>query len=189
MKTCTFHITGTAPYSAGRGYQHEVEKLAKEAHDEYEKRTWRERLNYTELGYVFIPPTAFKNALSSVAKYLGKKIPGKRNATYTKHFEAGLFVMDRVVLGIKKDDVPGVWRFVPSDGVRGSGKRVMKCFPTITEWEANVTVHIVDDTITPEILREHMEEAGKFIGVGVFRPQNNGFFGRWKVDNMEVSES
>ena len=53
---------------------------------------WRERLHVNSDGYVFIPPMAFKNCISEIAKYRSDKIPGKRNATYTKHFESGVLV-------------------------------------------------------------------------------------------------
>ena len=93
--------------------------------------------------------------------------------------------MDTVPLNVKKDDVPGEWYFVPSDGRRGGGSRVKKCFPVIREWSGDVTFHILDDTITQDVFEHHLSEAGKFIGIGRFRPRNNGFYGRFKVDNIK----
>lgn len=120
------------------------------------------------------------------------QIPGKGKATYTKHFEAGLLVMDAMTLPIKKADVPGEWLFVPSDGVRGSGKRVEKCFPVIREWTGKVQFVVLDETLLGEyrkdekgrsvtVFEHHLHEAGKFIGIGRFRPRNNGFYGRFDV--------
>lgn len=127
---------------------------------------------------------AFKNCISEAAKFLSIQIPGKGKATYTKHFEAGVLVMDLVSLGIKKADTPGEWFFVPSDGKRGGGKRVERCFPVVREWEADVTFHILDDTITEDVFTHHLKEAGKFIGIGRFRPRNNGFYGRFSVTKV-----
>ena len=92
--------------------------------------------------------------------------------------------MDIVPLGIKAKDVDGLWLFVPADGKRGSGKRVDKCFPVISSWESDVIFYVLDETITESVFRQHLEEAGKFIGVGFFRPRNNGFYGRFEVVNM-----
>jgi len=136
-------------------------------------------------GIVFIPPMAFKNCLSETAKYLSVQIPGKGKSTYTKHFEAGVMVMDPVPLGIRSEEVDGLWLFVPADGRRGSGKRVEKCFPVIPEWAADVTFYVLDETITQAVFRMHLEEAGKFVGIGFFRPRNNGYYGRFEVTGLQ----
>ena len=180
MKTATVTIRGVSPYSQSKHYT--TEKLAKENAKDYESRTWRDRLHVTDDGSVFIPPMSFKNCLSEAAKFLGIQIPGKGKSTYTKHFEAGVLVTDAMILPIKKEEVKGEWLFVPSDGVRGSGKRVDKCFPVIHEWGGEVTFYVLDETVTEEVFRNVLEQAGAFIGIGRFRPRNNGFYGRFKVE-------
>ena len=177
-------LESVAPLSMSRHYTN-PEKTAKETAADYEKRTWRERLHYDEKGVVFIPPMPFKLSLAEAAAFLSQKIPGKRNATYTKHFEAGILVLQGIVLGIKKDDVQGEWLFVPSDGKRGGGSRVDKCFPVIPKWSGTVTYHVLDATITREVFEQHLRESGNFIGIGRFRPRNNGYYGRFKVSSIE----
>lgn len=179
MKQCIVTLESVSPYSQSR--YHATSRLEKEAADDYERRTWRDRMHVNEDGNVFIPPMAFKNCLSECAKYLSISIPGKGKSTYTKHFIAGLLVMDPVVLPIKADEVQGEWLHVPSDGVRGGTKRVAKCFPLIPSWLADVIFYILDDTITEPVFEYHLEQAGKFIGIGRFRPRNNGFYGRFKI--------
>jgi hypothetical protein len=142
-------------------------------------------MHYDENGDVFIPPLAFKNCIAEAAKYLSIQIPGKGKSTYTKFFEAGVTVIDPVPLGVNKDDVKGEALFVPSDGKRGSGKRVTKIFPFINKWKADVSFYVLDETITDDVFRHHLEEAGKFIGVGSFRPRNNGVCGRFVVEDMK----
>lgn len=183
MKTASVLLTSVSPYSQSKHYS--TEKLNKEIPKDYEARTWRDRLHTTDDGYVFIPPMSFKNCLSEAAKFLSLQIPGKGKSTYTKHFEAGVLVTDALVLSIKKDDVSGEWLFVPSDGVRGSGKRVEKCFPVIHNWQGEVTFHILDETITEDVFAHVLEQAGAFIGIGRFRPRNNGFYGRFKIDSIK----
>ena len=188
MKKVTVVLKGISPYSQSKHY--ETPKLNdKELAKDYEARTWRERLHADEKGEVFIPPMAFKNCLSDAAKFLSMQIPGKGKATYTKHFEAGILVMDPSFLGVKNEDVPGEWLFVPSDGKRGSGSRVSKCFPVIQSWSVTVIFYVLDETITEDVFRKHLEEAGKFIGVGRFRPRNNGFYGRFSVESLTWDEA
>jgi len=173
-------IEGLTPYSSSRHYV--VDMLNKESKPDYEARTWRERLHYDDKGDVYIPPMAFKNCLSDIARYLSVQIPGKGKSTYTKHIEAGIFIGDPLFLGVKKDDVPGEWVYVPSDGKRGGGKRVDKCFPVLKKWGGEITIDILDDTVTRDVLELHLKEAGRFIGVGRFRPRNNGFYGRFNAE-------
>ena len=172
-------LESNSPYSQSRAYT--TPKEPKESPADYEDRTWRDRLHADENGVVFIPQMAFKNCLSEVAKFLGRQIPGKGKSTYTKHFEAGILVLDSLMLGVKKEDVERETLYVPSDGVRGSGKRVYKHFPLIRHWSGDVTFYVIDDTITEDVFTEHIREAGQVIGLGRFRPRNNGFYGRFTV--------
>ena len=183
MKTAIATLKSVSPYSQSKHYT--TEKLAKELHKDYEARTWRDRLHTTLDGEVFIPPMSFKNCLSEAARFLSVQIPGKGKSTYTKHFEAGVLVTDALHLGVKATDVKGEWLFVPSDGKRGGGSRVDKCFPVIHEWGGDVTFHILDETITEDVFLQHLQQAGAFIGVGRFRPRNNGFYGRFKVEAVK----
>jgi len=183
MKLAVCTLKSISPYSQSRHY--DTPKLEKEQPKEYEKRTWRDRCHYNKDGHVFIPPMAFKNCLSESAKYLGIKIPGKGKSTYTKHFEAGVLVLEGLVLPVTRETLQGTWLFVPSDGKRGGSSRVDKCFPTIQEWEGQVEFHVLDEMITEDVFTEHLEQAGKFIGLGYFRPRNNGYWGRFSVESVK----
>lgn len=185
MKTATAHLKSVSPYSQSRHVNTgEFPKLDKESNADYERRMWRERVHADGNGMLYIPPMAFKNCLSEAAKYLSIQIPGKGKSTYTKHVEAGVLVVDPLPLPIRKDDVEGEWLFLPSDGVRGSGKRVDKCYPLIRQWEGNVKFLIFDDTVTEKVFEHILSEAGKFVGIGRFRPRNAGFYGRFAVEDI-----
>lgn len=176
-------LESISPLSFSKHYN--VDKLQKETAADYEARTWAERMHVDENGIIFIPPMAFKLCLTAAAGFLGMKIPGRRNATYTKHFTAGVLVLDGLSLGIRKDEVKGEWLFVPSDGKRGGSSRVDKCFPLIPKWSGNVTFHVLDKTITRDVFEEHVREAGNFIGLGRFRPANNGYYGRFQLNKLD----
>ena len=186
MRQIVASLKSVSPYSQSRF--HNEEKLEKEGHDDYEKRTWIKRLHINEDGKVLIPPMSFKNCLSECARYISMQIPGKGKATYTKHFEAGVMVTGPLVLDITEDQVKGEWLHVPSDGRRGGTKRVLKCFPYVPQWDGDVIFYIFDDTITEDVFKYHLEQAGKFIGIGRFRPRNNGFYGRFTVEYL-ITES
>ena len=185
MKTAIAKLQSVSPYSQSRHYS--TEKLPKESARDYEARTWKDRAHVTQDGFIYVPPMAFKNCLSEIAKYLSVQIPGKGKATFTKHIEAGVLVTDPLVLPITKDELQGEWLFVPADGKRGGGKRVEKCFPVIQSWSGDVTFHILDETVTQDVFKHHLEQAGAFIGIGRFRPRNNGYYGRFRVESLQWS--
>lgn len=187
--TATCHLSSASVYSQSRPYQ--VEKKPRETPGDYEKRTWRERMHLSEKnpGYIVIPAMQFKNSLAECAKYMSQQIPGKGKATYTKHFEAGVIIMDSMELDIKADDVKGETVFVPSSGKRGDGNRVYKTFPKIPSWAGVVEFTIFDHTITEAVFKEHLMQAGQFIGIGRWRPRNNGLYGRFTVDKVVWKEN
>ncbi len=190
MQIAIAQLESLSPY--GQGRKHNEPKLMDkngnptETADAYEKRTWRGRMHVNPTGHLYIPPMAFKNCLSEAARYLGEQIPGKGKKTYTKRFESGILVVDPLVLPIKAADVPGLWLSVPSDGRRGGGRRVDKCFPVIQQWAGEAKFIILDELITADVFERHLKAAGSFIGIGFFRPANNGFYGRFKVAKLSV---
>lgn len=186
-KTAICTLAAVSPYSQSRA--HETPKKEKEAPDAYEQRTWREKAHFNDKGEVYIPPMSFKMALDAAAKYLSIQVPGKGKATYTKHFASGCLVMDPVMLGISKDDLVADRIHANADGVRGSGKRVWRYFPRVDEWQADVEFHVYDDAITKDVFDKVLTEAGRFIGVGRFRPQNGGFYGRFAVEQIKWTEA
>lgn len=186
MRKVLATITGTSPISFSAPIQ--SSRNTGESHDAFEERTWRERLHVDRNGVVFIPPTAVKNCLAEVAKYLSESVPGKGKSTYTKHFEAGVLITDPIPLGVKRDEVAGEKLFVPADGRRGSGKRVWKTFPTLPTWTGEIIIYLLDPILVdkPAKVREYLEHAGKFIGLGRFRPRNNGYYGRFEVTKFSI---
>jgi hypothetical protein len=183
MKTVVATLSSSTPYSASKYIA--VPKLPKESGNDYETRTWRERCNVDSKGEVVIPAMAFKKSLEVAAAFLNVSIPGQGKSKYNKHFRAGILVTDNLPLGVKKDEIQGEWFLVPSDGRSGGTTRVPKCFPVVPEWKGKVTYHILDDTITQDVFEQHLREAGNFIGVGRFRPERGGFYGRYNVDKFE----
>jgi hypothetical protein len=186
MKTAVISIKGISPYSPSKHVNRdEFPKGRQEPEGEYEKRIWRERIHADPEGHVLIPPMCFKNGLTEAAGFLGLKYKGQR--TYGKIFESGVMVLEPLILGHAKAEVQGEWLFVPSDGKRGGSKRVMKCFAKVFPWGGDIKVEVINEAITKDILEQHAEAFGQFIGVGRFRPSRNGYYGRFVVENIKIS--
>ncbi len=177
MKTCDVYFEGLAPYSASRA--HQEAKPVGESDNAYEERTWRLKC-HTENGKVYIPPMAFKMAVDRASKISGKQIPGKGKATYTKFFESGVIVTEPVFVADEKD-IQCERIHANSDGVRGSGKRVWRKFPRLDKWGGVVRFTIIAPELiqAPEVFEEAVKSAGVMVGVGRFRPERGGYFGRF----------
>ena len=189
MKTAVCTLVSSTPYSQSQTIDPEQHpKLSKETPDAYEKRCWRHRMHVTSTGHVEIPQTAFENAIKEAAKRLQLPIPGKRMQFYTKSFEAGFSVLGGLVLDVKAADVKADRLFVPSDGRPGGGKRVWKSFPRIESWRGDITCVIHDDVITLEVFDKVLVSAGLLVGIGRFRPQNRGFYGRFGVESISWND-
>jgi hypothetical protein len=189
MKQAIVHIKGAD--FLGQGQPIKSVPKEKEAADVFEDRCWIERGHFDEDGNMFHPGIAFKKSIDTAARYLRMRIPGKDRSEYGKHFKGGVIAIDDIKLGVTRDEVLKTHHrrvFVPHNGKSGGGTRVWRCFPYAPKWEGKLTFYIVDDIITEEVFEKHIREAGKFIGVGVWRPENGGMWGRFSVEKIEWSE-
>jgi len=197
MKIIRCRLKSVSPYSCSKAIG--VEKKPGESADDYERRTWAERIHADADGIAFIPPMAFKKALDSAARYAGMKIPGKGNATYSKHVESGTFIMEPLSLAQPKEEVVGEWLFLDANGKKGkaSSGRVMRRMPRFDHWDGILCIHVIDDTVLQTTavqgeekkmpaLRHFLNVAGSMIGVGRFRPENGGFYGRFIVQEFDI---
>lgn len=192
MQTATFKVTlNSMPGSQFMSGAPVTDvKGPNETHDQFEKRTWQQKIRTNKEGLVVLNQFAVKNALEGSAKRLKRKIPGERNSTFTKLFMQGVMIGSIPLLKLpdgkpcRPDDFTGQPLFVPSDGKRGGGKRVYRIFPTIDAWRCDIDLIVIDPKITEEVLKEHLTEAGVFIGLGSMRAENGGVNGRFTVEHI-----
>lgn len=82
-------------------------------------------------------------------------------------------------------DVDGLWadsRFRMTKGVVVNGRRIMRSRPVIpTGWRIKIKLMFDEDIIPAKDMQEAMVNAGKFIGLGDWRPK----FGRFEVSNVK----
>jgi hypothetical protein len=189
MRRVKIDIEGIAGSPYSQSAKHDTPFLDRESHDDYDRRTWREKMTVNKDGQVCIPAMAFKQCVDTAAFKLGIKVPGRRSATYKSFFASGFFCDGDVPIAngqaIKKGEVDSVQISANSDGVRGSGKRVPRRFPTIPKWHGSVAFTIVDDLITREVFETHVKAAGIVVGIGRFRPEKGGTNGRFRPTKFQ----
>jgi hypothetical protein len=204
MQTFTCHLSSLSPYS--QSYYFSTAKPLKMKPDEFDELYWREHAHVVksgpQAGHMVIPAQHFKNALAEVAKYLSVRIAGKGQSTYSKNFRAGVLVPSDLILPVKVAqktglpdpdevaaglDVPCEAVMCAADGKPGSAKKVKRHFPIVNQWAGDVTFLVVDETIDEATFVTHLRHAGQMIGIGRWRPINNGRYGRFLLDSYTLS--
>lgn len=184
MQTYIASLASVAPYFQSRKYEMDIPKIGKESGDDYEKRTWSHRTHVDENGQIIIPAAQFKFSIQGGAKYLNERIPGRDRETWTKHFRSGLMIPEGIVLPERQENISGLWLLMSARGSPGPGPRVMRKMPFVAKWAGDLTIHVLDDLITKDVLERVIQHAGMFIGIGQNRPENGGDRGRYALTEL-----
>lgn len=67
-----------------------------------------------------------------------------------------------------------------------TGGRRLTHRPMFNEWALTFTVELDTEMISPKLFREIVDAAGKRVGLGDFRPDTKGPFGKFVVTSWEV---
>jgi hypothetical protein len=127
-------------------------------------------------GQLYIPGTNFYAAIMEAGRSI--KV-GKRQITTAKTsiLPAGVFLLD-IVCPLGTDHFEVDQRSVVNPSTSG---RVMCYRPRLDQWSTKFTLEIDTAEFHPNTVRELVDRAGKAIGIGDFRPQRKGPFGRFVV--------
>jgi hypothetical protein len=188
ISTAIVKLEGVTPYSPSRNYAAEVPKLKDESHDAYDERTWRHHAHIDKkTKNIIIPGECFAWCIKAMSKRRSDRIPGKGQKTYTAAFDP-IEVIGDIDTKCHFDEAAMESFMANSDGVRGSGKRVLRRFPLVSSWSGQLTFMMWDVRIPEAVFKETIEDAGLLIGIGRRRPENKGFFGRFQVQNIAWNE-
>jgi hypothetical protein len=136
-------------------------------------------------GTLYLPGTAIFAAIISAGRF---HKAGKRALTTAREsiVPAAVFLQS-VELSLKTKDFEVDSRPVV---VPATGGRIMKHRPRLDTWATSFTLELDESVMEPKLLRVLVDDAGKKIGVGDFRPARKGPFGRFVVTNCkEVKRS
>lgn len=103
------------------------------------------------------------------------RIPGQGKKTYKDAFKGGVLI-DPLEIVHKIQD----WEALITPVVI-SRARVLAGRAMLKEWELDFTAIISDERISPETFKDVLENAGKFIGIGDWRPK----YGQFEVIKFE----
>jgi len=174
-------VEGTAAFLFHRWSVDGVEAKSKAAkgskakkEDDLESYVYR-----TSNGNLAIPSEYFRMSIINAAKY--KQDPRSPRKSAMDLFKAGIVALDEHCdLGIKD------WNYIDRRRVTIQRNGITRCRPALTAgWKCTALLQVLlPEYISPALLNETVQAAGRLVGVGDFRPT----FGRFAVINFSVQE-
>ena len=147
--------------------------------EQAEKKAYKD-----EKGVLYIPSANVYAAIIQAGKFM--KL-GKSKVTTTKSslIPAAMVINEMVCsLNTKDFEVDSRSVVIPS-----TGGRIMAHRPRLDEWKLSFSIDLFDeDILSADIVRMVIDDAGRKIGLGDFRPDRKGPFGRFVVTNWKVEK-
>lgn len=188
MKTVKVTIEGVTPLLMNRFTSESEIKISSgvSAVSQGDKGTPREQAAKTaymdEQGNLYVPgPNLFRSFIDAgkFHKNGKSKVTTKKSSLVT----AGMCLNDIVLsLNTKKFEVDSRSVVIPA-----TGGRIMKHRARLDEWKLSFTLEIDTAIFTAEFVRILVDDAGKKIGLGDFRPDRKGPFGKFVVTKWRVA--
>lgn len=173
MTKVNVKVVGKAPLLMNRFVIEEKKstraKKVYEPKDEAEKKTYR-----TDAGELYLPNTHFKASMIKAGtdfKMVGKK-------SYKEYIKAGVFIEPEQIVLEPQEYI------IHEEPVVIQRARVMSWRPRFDKWSCEFEIEITDEMINSTTLKEILEAAGKYKGVGDHRPE----YGRFEVESYEIVE-
>lgn len=152
-----------------------IENLGLNDPDEH-KALYHSYVNTT--GKFYIPSQHIQQALINGGTYMKSKVGARTKSM--KSIVAALFRItpDEII-------IPQFDQIDKRSAVNKNVKaRVMVVRPKWSVWEANFTLEVLEETITTEMIKDLFNYTGKAVGIGSYRPTNNGSFGQFILKDL-----
>lgn len=185
MKQFKVEIEGITPYMQHRMDDQKLEEWEKNRkliveRDDISKtdQIRAEFHSYRDDKGFYLPTDQIKGSLIGAGAMVKSKVGNAKKSM--KNIVAGMFFIKEEKLALSKNYEIDK-RSAVNRNIKG---RVICIRPKWKEWKVEFTLQVDNDTITKETIKEILENAGNYIGIGSFRPTNNGSFGRFKLNKL-----
>jgi len=154
-------------------YGFDEQWVEKKASEDWEKEALK-KLYLDSEGNLYQPSTHLERAMIEAGKKI--KVKGQGKATYSKIFGSQLSVEEFELLHKKKDyEIFKILVVIPS--TKG---RIMRYRPMLKEWQLEFHI-LFDEEIPQDVVKESLEIAGRNVGIGDWRPEKKGKYGKFQV--------
>ena len=167
------HVRGIRPLLQNKFSEESENNLPSKKGKKYDDKVEAEkRLEKNEDQVICQPASHFEaSMIKSAAEF---KFQG--NKTYKSLFIAGVFVSPNMIPHKNKKYK------IDKRAVTVNRSKIWRCRPRFEKWELSFQLVILDDRIQVPIAEEILKNAGKFHGIGDYRPR----FGLFEVVKFDV---
>jgi len=156
----------------------DISKDKKPFKNEAEKEA-SDRLYQNPKGELYQPATHIYGALIEAGKH--KRVVGKGKSTYSKIVGYAVEIRPFEIIHKKQE-----WETFSILAVNPNTKgRNLLHRPVLKEWELDFEVVFDESEIAPSIMKELLDIAGKVAGIGDWRPQKKGPYGKFQVTSWK----
>jgi hypothetical protein len=179
MKKYKVEITGITPLLQNKPeeYGFDEQWVQKKASTDWEAEGLK-KLYVDAEGTIYQPATHIDRALIEAGKKI--KVKGQGKATYSKLF-GSMVAVEEFEIVHKKQDYTIHKSLVVIPSTKG---RVMRYRPMFKEWVLEFHIEF-EDEIPSDVVKEALEIAGKYVGIGDWRPEKKGKFGKFQVTKFK----
>jgi hypothetical protein len=171
-------IEGTTPILFNRFRDVAIEGKSKKRTGAMAESDVEDKL-YIQDGKTQLPATYLRNSIVEASKQF--KIVGKGKSTYSKLIAS---TVDIEPFYIELDaDKYEIFRISAVNPMTKG--RMMTERPKYNNWKASFEIILNDDAVPVSVLNEVLEHAGKYVGVGDWRPEKKGMFGKFMISEFK----
>lgn len=187
MKTVEIEIEGVTPLLMNRFTSENEVKVSSglSAVNNGDRGTPREQAEKTtykdDNGNLYIPTPNLFRAIIDAGKF-HKNGKAKVTTMRSSLVPAGMAINSIIIpLGTKQFEVDSRSVVIPA-----TGGRIMKHRARLDEWRLKFEIEIDTDVFSVDFARMLIDDAGKRIGLGDYRPDRKGPFGKFKVTKWKL---
>ena len=169
-------IEGITPLLMNRFRDAQLETKIRRA--DVKQQEIEDKLYLLDNGDPYIPSTYLRNAMIEAGKQI--QIAGKKRSTYSKVIGATLDIQPDCIEIMPPDYVPFRISAV-NPATRG---RMIVIRPQFNKWSLKFVI-IAPTDIPKEKLNEIIVEAGQNVGIGDWRPQKKGRYGKFLIKGFK----
>ena len=160
----------------GKDILDEVSKIKKDELPKWEEDNWEKKVYKDKDGNVILPELVLRAVIIEAGKKHTSRCPKDIGRTWTNYLKSSVLITEPGVMdNIKMDAFGCMVNGNPSSG-KGSSK-VYKIRPRIEAgWTAKFIFTDLVERMSKEDIQGILETAGKFVGVGDWRPMHGRFY-------------
>ena len=183
MKKYEVEISGITPLLQNQPeeYGFDVQWVEKAASADYEKEALQKMYRSSD-GKIYQPGEHIWRAIIDAGKKIRVKGAGK--ATYSKLF-GSMIEIEPDILIHQNQEFEIYKKLVVIPSTKG---RIMRYRPMLKDWKLEFFI-LAEEEIQGSVLKEALEIAGKYGGLGDWRPGKKGKFGKFQVTSFKEVKS